>query len=655
MAKTAPYGTWESPIGAAQLVEDRLRFLDCVVDGDDVYWAEGRPSEGGRVAVARANRDGSVADLLPGGYSARTTVHEYGGQPLAVKGGIVYFANFSDQRLYRLAEGGEPEPITADPLERWAVRYAGLTVSADGRFVYCVRERHGAEVVNDLVALATDGEAEARVVAEGHDFFGAPALSADGRKIAWVSWDHPQMPWDGTELWEAELGKDGLPVNPKVVAGSTSESITQPRYSPAGVLHFVSDRTGWWNLYADTGDAYKPRHLWPAEADFAEPDWVFGTSSYAFGEGGSIIVSWIEGGFFKLGRLAPGQSGTYELAIIDSPYTSIGNLRAVGDGIVAIAGSPTMAASVVRLSMPDGTPTILRAGAGAAIDESYLSAPESLEFVSEDGLTAHALLYRPRNADFEGPVGEAPPLVVVIHGGPTSMAQPLLNYAWQYWTSRGFALVDVNYGGSSGYGRDYRARLQGKWGVVDLDDCCNAAKHLRDAGVVDGLRMVIRGGSAGGYTTLCAAVFRDVFAAGASYYGVADLSALARHTHKFEARYMDGLVAPWPAGAAVYESRSPRFHADKLHTPLIVFQGLEDAVVPPEQAEIMISALRENGIPFAYMGFEGEQHGFRQAGTIKRSSEAELYFYGRVLGFTPADDIEPVEIENEAALLEGRS
>jgi dipeptidyl aminopeptidase/acylaminoacyl peptidase len=653
VAKTAPYGEWDSPITSAELVESRLRFADCIASGEEVYWAEGRPTQGGRVGLVRANADGSLTDLLPEGYAARTTVHEYGGHPYAVADGVVYFSNFADQRIYRLVAGEDPEPITAEPAARWAVRYAGLVVSGDRRFIYCVRERHGDDVVNDLVVLPTDGEGEPRVVAEGHDFFGMPTLAPDGQRIAWICWDHPRMPWDGTELWEADLGSDGLPLNPRMVAGGTSESVTQPRYSPGGQLHFISDRTGWWNLYGDSGDPGKPSALCAREADFAEPDWVFGHSSYTFLPDGSLVVSWITGGFFKLGHLRPQAEG-HELHEIEIPYTCIGNLSVSGEGVAAIAGSPTTAQSVVRVEIPSGASTLLRGGSGAVIDEDYLSIPETLEFPTEDGLVAYALLYRPRNKDFTGPDGELPPLVVAGHGGPTSMALPVLNYGWQYWTSRGFALVDVNYGGSSGYGRRYRARLKGKWGIVDLDDCCNVATYLASAGVVDGARMVMRGGSAGGYTTLCAAVFRDVFAAGASYFGISDLSALARDTHKFESRYTDELVAPWPAGEEVYRSRSPRFHADKLHTPLIVFQGLEDVVVPPEQAEIMTGAMREKGIPFAYLSFEGEQHGFRQAATIRRSTDAELYFYGRVLGFTPAGDIEPVEIENEAALAEPR-
>ncbi|MGH9170780.1 MAG: prolyl oligopeptidase family serine peptidase [Acidimicrobiales bacterium] len=653
MAKTAPCGTWESPIAATTLVEDRLRLSDLVVSGDEVYWSEGRPFEGGRVCLVKSDAAGNCSDLIPEGYSARTTVHEYGGRCFAVHEGVVYFSNFDDQRLYRVAPGESPEPITAAPLEKWGVRYAAPVVSLDGHYIYCVRERHGSEVTNDIVVLRVDGEAEARVVAAGHDFFGAPSLSPDGRRIAWVCWDHPRMPWDGTELWEAEVGSDGLPVAPRLVAGGPAESVAQPKYSPGGWLHFVSDRTGWWNIYADTGDPTAPNPLCQAEHDFAEPDWAFGLSSYGFCPDGSpdgcLVATWIDGGVFKLGILPIG-AGAAGLQRLEMPFNEFRYVSTDGGRLAAILGSPAIPPCVALIQLPGGEVTVRRSSSALVIDEGYLSEPEAFEFPTEEGRTAHALVYRPKNRDYEVPAGELPPLVVVAHGGPTSMARPGLSEMVQYWTSRGFAVADVNYGGSSGYGREYRARLKGKWGVVDLDDCGSAGRHLARTGVVDGKRMVVRGGSAGGYVVLCSAVFRDVFVAGASYFGVSDLSALAIHTHKFESRYGDELVAPWPAGADVYESRSPAVHAAELHMPLILFQGLEDAVVPPAQAEVMVEVLRKKGIPFAYLAFEGEQHGFRQAASIVRSIEAELCFYGCVLGFQPAGDIEPVEIENRAAL-----
>lgn len=648
MVKIAPYGSWSSPLTADRLLEHVVTLAYPTVSDDDVYWTEGRPAEGGRVVVVKLRPDGTTEDVLPAGYSARTLVHEYGGLCYVVAGDTVYFSNFSDQRLYRVLVGSEPEPITAEPPLPASVRYAAPVLSRDGHQLYCVRERHGTEgaateVVNDIVILGADGEAEPRVVAEGHDFFSYPTLSPDGRRIAWISWDHPNMPWDGTELWDAELGPDGLPVKARLVAGGGSESVTQPRYSPDGRLHFISDRTGWWNIYVDDEDGGGP--VARSEAEFAAPDWVFGQATYCFLTDGSIVAVSSSSGLGAMSLI--GSAGRVE---IETPYSSCTSIVSRAGSVVMVAGSPRLATSIVGCDVPSGRTTVLKSGQSVAADASYLSYPEPIEFPTEDSLTAHALFYPPSNPDFAAPAGELPPLLVSSHGGPTSAASSSLNYAIQYWTSRGIAVVDVNYGGSSGYGREYRQRLRDRWGIVDLDDCVNAAKHLAASGRADGDRLLIHGGSAGGYTTLCAVTFRNVFAAGASYFGVADAGALARHTHKFESRYLDGLIGPWPEAAAIYEERSPIFHTDLLRTPLILFQGLEDKVVPPAQSEEMAKAMRDKGVPFAYVAFEGEQHGFRKAENIKATMEAELYFFGRVLGFRPADDLEPVPIENAEAL-----
>lgn len=645
MVTVAPYGSWKSPLTLDRLLEEVVTIGYPLVEGGAAYWTEGRPAEGGRVVLVRRDPDGTVADVFGPGYSARTRVHEYGGLCHTVHGGTAYFSNYDDQRLYRVRPGDEPEPITPEPTVPASIRYAAPVVTRDGHHLYCVRERHrtagvATDVVNDIVVLATDGEAEPRVVAEGHDFFSFPILSPDGRRIAWISWDHPRMPWDGTQAWEAELGSDGLPVNPRLVAGDASESVTQPRYSPDGRLHFISDRTGWWNLYVDDEAGGAP--LASADAEFAEPDWVLGLSTYSFLADGTIVA-------------VKSSSRLSQLIIVGgvevpTPYSTFGGLAAADGSVLAVAGSSSLPTSLVEIAVPSGDTTVLKTGSKAVVADTYLSAPERIEFPTEGGLIAHALFYPPHNPDFTGPDGELPPVIVSSHGGPTSATSSSLNYSIQYWTSRGIAVVDVNYGGSTGYGRPYRERLQGKWGIVDLDDCVNAAKYLAATGRVDGDRLLIHGGSAGGYTTLCAVTFRHAFAAGASYFGVADAGALARDTHKFESRYLDGLIGPWPEAEAVYEERSPIFHTDQLATPLILFQGLEDKVVPPEQSEAMASALRAKGIPFAYLAFEGEQHGFRRAENIKRTMEAELYFYGKVLGFAPDDEIEPVAIENAEKL-----
>ncbi len=658
MARTAPYGSWGSPITTALLVQDAVRLSDPVVDGDDLYWTEGRPTEGGRQVLVRRRPDGTVEDVLPDGFSARTLVHEYGGLCTAVHDGTAFFSNLADQRLYRLNGSGGPVPLTPVPLtlvppSPAAVRYAAPVVTPDGRWLVCVRETHpedGGEAVNDLVAVPTDGTGidgtGVHVPAAGHDFYGSPALSPDGLRLAWCTWDHPRMPWDGTELWEADLGPGAVAGEPRLVAGGPQESVTQPRYSPAGVLHFVSDRTGWWNLYAADGTT-GGRPLAPAEAEFAGPDWVFGLADYAFGPDGTVVATWTSDGAGRLGVLAPGRSS---FEPVPSSYTVFGAVQATADGVVVLAASAQDPPSVVTVALPGGEHEVVRASRPSVVDRGYLSVPEPFEFATAGGLRAHALVYPPTNPDFTGPDGERPPLIVAVHGGPTSSASSALNYTIQFWTSRGFTVADVDYGGSSGYGRAYRQRLAGGWGVVDVADCEAAATALADAGRVDRSRLAIHGGSAGGYTTLCAATFGEVFATGASYYGVADAGALARDTHKFESRYLDGLIGPWPEAEALYEERSPIFHTDRLATPLIIFQGLEDKVVPPNQAEMMVDALRSRGVPVAYLAYEGEQHGFRRAENIVRTAEAELYFYGRMLGFVPADRIDPVPIDNAEAI-----
>ncbi len=656
----APYGAWKSPITLDSLVEQTVCFGFPLATSRFTYWSELRPAEGGRVVLMRQPNDkvGPAEDVFGASFNARTLAHEYGGLAYAVHiDDTVYFSNFADQRLYRIgANVHEPQPITAEPPSERSVRYAAPMLTRAGRYIVAVREQHPepddpARVVNDLVVLPTDGSREPTVLVSGHDFFGQPALSPDGSRIAWTCWDHPNMPWDGTGLWEAELDADMLLGTPRLVAGALTESVIQPKYSPDGRLHFISDRTGWWNLYAD--DQHGVANLTPIEADLGEPDWEFGVSSYAFLADGRVLASWREGGLSLLGILVP---GTQTFIRVGTDLTSFRNPRSAPDGsfVVALAGSSITPESVVRIT-PDRDESIevevMKPSRGKTVDPKYLSLAEPFEFPTEGGRTAYALYYPPRNADFEAAAGELPPLIVRSHGGPTSAASTVLNYGIQFWTSRGFAVVDVNYGGSTGYGRAYRERLRGSWGVIDLDDCVNAALFLSNSGRADRQRLLIHGGSAGGYTTLCALTFRDVFAAGASYFGVADAGALAKETHKFESRYLDSLIGPWPRARAIYEERSPIFHTDQLRTPMILFQGLEDKVVPPAQAEIMATALAEKGVPYAYVAYEGEQHGFRKAENIRRTSEAELYFYGRVLGFTPADDLQSVTIENESALI----
>jgi dipeptidyl aminopeptidase/acylaminoacyl peptidase len=641
MSTAAPYGSWTSPIAAERIARGGVRLSEpWLGPGGSTYWLEGRPSEGGRNQIVRHDPGGGLTDLLPEGFNARTRVHEYGGGAWLLAGDVIVFSDYGDQRLYRLDPGAaEPVAITAAPAASGAVRYADGRATPDGRHVVSVRETHdGATVLNELVALPLDGSAEPRVIATGRDFYATPRIAPAGDRIAWIEWDHPRMPWDGTELMTAALAPDGtLAGEPRPVAGGPEESIWQPDWSPDGKLHFASDRTGWWNLYREPDVA-----LAPDEAEHGFPHWVFGGATYAFGRGGELLSIRVDRAQERLCQVRDGRVEPLEL-----PYTSYEYpyLRSDGARAVFRAASPHEAPAIVQLDLATGAATVLRASVDEPLDPAYVSVPRAIEFPTDGDRTAHAWYYPPANAEYEGPPGERPPLLVLSHGGPTSHATAALQMDVAYWTSRGFGVVDVNYGGSTGFGREYRERLRGMWGIVDTADCIAAARFLGREDV-DPRRLAIRGGSAGGYTTLCALVFHDEFAAGASYYGVGDAEALARDTHKFESRYLDGLIGPYPEAADVYRRRSPIHYVDRVREPVILFQGLEDEVVPPNQAETMVQALRANGVPFAYVAFEGEQHGFRRAETIVRCHEAELWFYGRILGFEPAGDIEPVEIEN---------
>ncbi|HEX4836113.1 MAG TPA: S9 family peptidase [bacterium] len=639
--RRAPYGTWRSPITADLIASGTIGLDQIALDGEDIYWIEARPAEGGRHVVVRRMPDGRTADVTPPPFSARTRVHEYGGGAYAVSGGTVYFSNFADQRLYRQDPGASPRPITpaAD------LRYAdGVVDLRRGRLI-CVREDHtvaGREPVNTLVSVPLDGGGSARVLVSGHDFYASPRLSRDGDRLAWLAWNHPNMPWDGTDLWVADVAPDGPLGRAGHVAGGPAESIFQPEWSPDGVLYFVSDRTtGWWNLYRCRGG--RAEAVCDMEAEFAVPQWVFGMSTYGFESPERLLCAYKTRGAWHLGRL-DASKGT--LAPREIPSTQMWSVRCRPEWGVWGTGSPIEPASLIRFDLGTGRPEILRRSTTATIDPGYLSRPDALEFPTEHGRTAHAFFYSPHNRDYAAPAGERPPLVVRSHGGPTGAVGTLLNLEIQFWTSRGFAVLDVNYGGSTGYGRPYRERLYGQWGIVDVDDCVNGARYAVEQDLADPRRLIIQGGSAGGYTTLCALTFRGVFAAGASYYGISDLEAMRRETHKFESRYLDRLIGPYPERRDLYRERSPIHFIDRLSRPLILFQGLEDRVVPPNQAEMMFEAVRRKGIPVAYIPFAGEQHGFRRAETIKRTLEAELYFYSRVFGFAAAEPLEPVHIEN---------
>ena len=539
----------------------------------------------------------------------------------------VLFSNFADQRLYRIDSGAAPRPITPQPPAPGSHRYADARFTADGVSICCVRERHeeGREAINELVALPADGSEAPRILAGGHDFYASPRLSPDGKKLAWITWDHPNMPWDGTDLWQADFSFEAGLANIRKVAGGTAESVFQPEWSPGGELHYISDRSGWWNLYSEHG----PLKL--MDAEFGVPQWVFGLSRYAFLGDRRIACIYSRNGLDHVAML---NRATGELELCSLSYTAYSDIRSDGESrVFLIAASASTAPGIVALDAASGASRDIKSSTSFVLNRDDVSVPEPIKYPTGHGRTAHALYYPPRNSLYEALPGEKPPLVVMSHGGPTSAANSSLRLSHQFWTSRGFAVVDVNYGGSSGYGREYRERLNGAWGIVDVEDCIAAARYLSGRGDVDPERLAIRGGSAGGYTTLCALVFHDVFAAGASHYGVGDLTALAHDTHKFESRYLDRLVGPYPAAAEVYRQRSPVHFADRISCPVILFQGLDDKVVPPAQAETFVAALQAKGLACEYLSFPNEGHGFRQANTIRRVAEAELAFYSRIFGF----------------------
>ena len=639
--RVAPYGSWASPItidllldGAVALGRGTTRW-----DGTDLYWTEMRPMEGGRQVIV-CRRDRVNMDVTPGGFNARTRVHEYGGAHFAVSDGTVWFANFADQRVYVQKRAVDPVAITpaAD------IRHADLLVDPSRSRIYAVREDHttGApEAVNTLVALDWSGEREAIKVAAGNDFYSSPKLSPNGKRLAWLTWNHPNMPWDGTELWVGELDADGNAISARKVAGGPTESIFQPEWSPAGELYFVSDRNDWWNIYRAGGEFDEAVCRRPAE--FGVPQWGFGMSRYAFSGANEIVCLYSEVGGTKLGLIDTVKGTLKQVPLL---YTDLRGVAVNGRRVAMVAASPTLSERVLVIDLDTGAQEVAKVANPAHIDLGYFSIPQAIEFPTEGGLTAHAFFYPPKNRDYEGPPGEQPPLVVHSHGGPTSAAGSSFDLEYQYWTSRGFGIVDVNYGGSTGYGRAYRLRLNGNWGVVDVDDCINAARYLVERGVADGKRVAITGGSAGGFTTLVALTKRAFFNAGASHFGIGDLLTFVKDTHKFESRYLDTLIGPYPERADLYRERSAINFADNLNCPVILFQGLEDKVVPPSQAEEFVAECKRQKLPYAYLPFEGEQHGFRQAKNIKRSIEGELYFYSQIFDFTTADEIDPVDIKN---------
>jgi dipeptidyl aminopeptidase/acylaminoacyl peptidase len=645
VATAAPYGSWASPI-TPDLVssEGGVQFGYVDASNKGVYWTESRPNEKGRTALVYKPHDGEPVDAVPPGFNVRTRVHEYGGGACFRGGEVLFCSSFDDSRLYRIdGPGAKPRPITPEPPDPHALRYADGRVFADGGLIVCVRETHGeGEPTNELVVLPTDGSAEPRVVATGRDFYAAPRPSPDGTRLAWLAWDHPRMPFESTDLCVADLGGDGSLANDRRVAGSDEESIFQPEWGPDGALYFVSDRTGWSNLYVER--AGKVEALTDETAELGYPQWVFDLARYAFLGDGRIACIFTRAALDELDFLDPESGG---LEHVDLPYTDFTpSLRSVGNRLVLAGSSPTNPPEVVELDLRSGEHRLLRRSTELELDPGYVAVGAPIEFEGADGLTSHGFYYAPTNRDYSGPDDELPPLVVHVHGGPTAHVSNALQLSIQLFTSRGIAVVDLNYGGSTGYGREYRDRLRGRWGEIDIEDSAAVVRFLADRGDIDPARVQITGGSAGGYTTLMVMAVRDEFSSGASYFGVADLVTFHDDTHKFESHYDEYLIGPWPAAKDLYLERSPITHADAISRPLLLLQGLDDKVVPPSQSEVIVDALKRRGIPYAYIAFEGEGHGFRKAENVKRSTEAHLSFLAQVSGFELAGEFEPIEIEN---------
>lgn len=634
MAKTAPYGSWKSPITTDVIVADSIKLSELYADGSSIYYSELRPSEKGRMVLLKVSEDGSSQEVLPEKYSVRTKVHDYGGGSFVVADGIVYFCNFSDQQLYR-KKGEEVEKVTDEK----KLRFSDMRWDGKRNLLYTVCEDHKEKEARNFIGCIDPESNEVRPFVQGNDFYSSPRVNQQGTHLCYLTWNHPNMPWDGCELWTHPIEEEGKLGKGEKIAGGLEESIFQPEWGPDNALYFVSDQTGFWNLYRFENGTVTP--LCKKDAEFGEPAWQFGYSTYAFISGGNgfeIICTYIEKGAEHLAKLK-GDS----LEDISSPYTSFRSISSLGKAAVLFAGSPTTASQLVRY---DGQNfDVLKRSREKELDSGYISVPQNIEFPTSNRKTAFGFFYPPKNKDHQSP-GEKPPLIVKSHGGPTAYSACVLNPEIQYWTSRGIAVVDVNYGGSTGFGREYRKRLNDNWGIVDVQDCVNAAVFLAKEGEADAKRLAIKGGSAGGYTTLCALTFTDVFRAGASYYGVSDPEILAKDTHKFESRYLDHLIGPYPEQRQKYLDRSPIHHVDQLSCPVILLQGDEDAIVPPNQAEMMFDAVKEKGLMTSYLLFKGEQHGFRAAENIQRALEAENYFYSRVFGYEPADTIKPIPIEN---------
>ena len=627
--KTLPFGSWSSPISASMLVAGAKGISEVIPDGQKVWWAESRPSESGRVAIMRW-QNGNSEEITPADANVRTTMHEYGGGAWWAEDDLLWYVDYSDQRLRQLQPGKELVVLSVESQTPKALRYADIRPTLCKQWLICVHEIHSDktnEPQNLLIAVATNGSGDSIEIATGADFYGSPVLSPNGKQLAWVQWNHPNMPWDDTTLMLADIIVTATAVdleNCRSIAGGKDEAIVQPSWSPSGKLHYLSDRSDLWHLYKE-GDE---QAVLAPEGEIGYPPWVHGLSRYDFLEDGSVVFAQYKNGIDHLNGFAD--------------QTNFQSVRTSGSTTSFTSASWSSEASVYFNGKQILAPRDLQ------LAPEFLSEPEILTFATgaEKEDIAYAIYFAPAHPDISGPSADKPPLIVLAHGGPTSAARSQLALPIRYWTSRGFAVVDVNYRGSSGFGRAYRKKLDGNWGIADVQDCVCVAQYLVDRGDVDPERLIIRGGSAGGFTVLSALAFYDTFTAGASMYGVADLEALANDTHKFESRYLDGLIGPWPQSADVYKARSPINHVDGFDSPMIILQGSEDAIVPPNQSRMIVDALDKRGIPVTYIEFEGEQHGFRKAENIITAIESELAFYGAIFDFIPDGKPRSVEIRN---------
>ncbi len=619
-----PFGSWPSPLGARDVAAASLSLAYATAHGGRLYWTESRPQERGRSVLVTETSDGAIEDVTGSNANVRSRVHEYGGRAYGVADGEIVFCEFADQRLYVQRADSAPRALTPD-----GYRYADFATASDGRTFFAVREDHSApgEPVNAVVALDVDVESAGRVLFDRSDFVAYPRPSADGR-IAFIAWNHPNMPWDATTLYVARLGAEGLE-DLRVVAGgpaAAAESVLEPVWDGDGTLYFLSDRSGYWNLYRWKDGSTEA--VTAIDADFGGPLWNLGASTYALTGDGRALARICRNAVDQLALVDLASGHLTDLAL---PFVSFGSVGVLDtEHGFAIAAAETAPHALITFSLRDGTHRVVRTAGSAPLAPDFVSRAEPIRFPTRPGADgvpreAHAFFHPPCNPGCSSPKEAKPPLLVLVHGGPTAHAAPALSPPIQYWTTRGFAVVNVNYGGSSGFG---------------------AVDYLVAQGRVDGARVAIRGGSAGGFTVLAGLAFTRRFTAGINYFGVADLESLAADTHKFESRYLDRLVAPLPDGLATYRARSPIHHLEALDAALITFQGDEDLAVPPAQSRGIVAAVRARGKPVAYLEFQGEQHGFRRAENIVRALEAELYFLGRIFGFTPADAIEPVPIDN---------